>query len=105
MLADPAYEPVYDHVYLGEPSCEATLWVREGFHLTSRTCPEVMRVLDSLLMRYDPEYPRKNARVTVVGRFTSPKSLMDWDGKNRHSESERFTIISVERASSIDEEV
>lgn len=104
MLADPGYEPSSDHVDLGEPRCEPLLVVHDGFHLTSRTCPEVMNVLDSLLMRYDPSYPRKNARVTVVGRFISPKSTMDLDTGHSNHQSARFTIISIERASSVDDD-
>ena len=102
MLGHPGYEPSNDHVDLGEPSCEPLLVVHDGFHLTSRTCPEVMSILDSQLMRYDPSYPRKNAKVTVVGRFISPKSTMDLDSGHTHHQSARFTIISVERASPID---
>ena len=103
MLAQSGYEPIWDHVSLGEPTCERELWVREQFHLTSRTCPAVMAHLDSLLMRHDPEYPRKNAKVRIVGRFHSPKETILPTGQS-HWESERFTIISVERAASIDED-
>jgi hypothetical protein len=103
MLAQSGYEPIWDHVSLGEPRCERELWAHEQFHLTSRTCPAVLQKLDSLLMRDDPSYPRKNAKVRIVGKFFSSKwtvlpTLQD------HYESERFTIISVERAASIDED-
>lgn len=101
MLADSRYEPMNDHVYLGEPRCPTTnLWVNEGFHLTSRTCPALLAKLDALLMRYDPAYPGKNAKVRVVGLFSSPKET---PGQGRW-QSERFTIISVERVASIDED-
>jgi hypothetical protein len=104
MLAAPGYEPSHDHVNLGEPGCEPLLVVHDGFHLASRTCPEVMKALDSLLMRFDPVYPSKNAWVVVVGRFVSPKSTMDLDTGQSIHQSARFTIISIERASSIDDD-
>lgn len=62
-----------------------------------------MEELDSLLMRDDPAYPRKNAKVTIVGKFFSPKRTVLPTGQD-HYESERFTIIAVERAASIDED-
>lgn len=97
MLARSGYEPIWDYVSLGDPRCERELMVHEQFHVTSRTCPAVMAQLDSLLMREDPTFPRKNALVRVVGIFHSPKETGDrW-------ESERFTIVAVERAASIDE--
>jgi hypothetical protein len=76
MLADPGYEPLNDDVRLGTPVCEHLLWVNTGFHLSSRTCPLVLAKLDSLLMRYDPVYPSKNAKVRVVGRFFSSKDII-----------------------------
>ena len=103
MLAGPNYEPIWDHVRLGASRCEAELIVHEHFHLTSRTCPAVLKTLDELLMRDDPAYPRKNAKVRVVGKFHRAK----WTGLERDQgrwESERFTIISIERAASIDED-
>ena len=103
ILAQSGYEPIWDHVSLGEPRCERELWVHDQFHLTSRTCPAVMQKLDSLLMRDDPSFPRKNARVRIVGKFISPKWTVLPAGQD-HYESERFTIISVERAASIDED-
>ncbi|HEX7296222.1 MAG TPA: hypothetical protein VF251_10745 [Pyrinomonadaceae bacterium] len=99
MLAQSGYEPINDRVYLGQTRCTANLSVNEGFHLTSRTCPAVMQTLDSLLMRYDPVYPSKNAKVRVVGIFSSPKEST----RSGKWQSERFTIISVERAASVDE--
>ena len=62
MLAQSGYEPIWDHVSLREPRCEPELWVHDQFRLTSRTCPAVLQRLDSLLMRDDPSYPRKNLR-------------------------------------------
>jgi hypothetical protein len=99
MLARSGYEPIWDYVSLADPRCERELIVHEQFHLTSRTCPAVMDQLDSLLMRQDPTFPRKNAIVRVVGVFNSPKETGD-----HHWESERFTIVAVERAASIDED-
>ena len=103
MLAQPNYEPSNDRVSLGVSVCEPELWVHDGFHLTSRTCPEVMKALDSLLMRDDPSYPRKNAKVIVVGRFISPKSTLNLETEQTHHESARLTIISIERAESLDD--
>jgi hypothetical protein len=100
MLAQSGYEPINDHVYLGQTRCTANLWVNEGFHLTSRTCPAVMQKLDSLLMRHDPAYPSKNAKVRVVGVFSGPKESTG----SGHWQSERFTIIAIERAASVDED-
>jgi len=100
MLAASGYEPINDHVYLGHTRCTADLWVNAGFHLTSRTCHAVMQKLDSLLMRYDPAYPSKNAKVRVVGVFSSPKEST----RSGKWESEQFTIVSVERAASVDED-
>jgi hypothetical protein len=99
MLAASGYEPINDRVYLGQTRCTANLWVNEGFHLTSRTCAAVMQKLDALLMRNDPAYPSKNAKVRVVGVFSSPKEST----RSGKWQSERFTIISVERAASVDE--
>jgi hypothetical protein len=103
MLAQSGYEPMWDHVSLGKPECERELWANDQFHLTSRTCPDVMKKLDSLLMRDDPSYPRKNAKVRIVGKFFSPKWTVLPNGQDQY-ESERFTIISVERAASIDDD-
>lgn len=104
MLAQPGYQPFNDRVSLGASSCERELTVNDEFHLTSRSCPEVMKTLDSLLMRDDPSYPRKNAKVLVVGRFISPKSILNLNTEQSHYTSERFTIIGIERAASIDDE-
>lgn len=103
MLAQSGYEPIWDHVSLAEPRCQRELVVYDQFHLTSRTCPAVMEKLDSLLMRDDPVYPRKNAKVRVVGQFFSPTETWKSRGQS-HWESERFRIISIERAASIDED-
>ena len=103
MLARSGYEPTWDHVSLGATRCVPELTVHDQFHLTSRTCPAVLQTLDSLLMRDDPTYPRKNAKVRVVGKFFSPKWTELANGQERW-ESERFTIISIERAASIDED-
>jgi hypothetical protein len=103
MLAQSNYEPRNDRVSLGVSACEPELWVREGFHLMSRTCPEVMKALDSLLMRDDPSYPRKNAGVIVVGRFISPKSTLNLETEQTRYESSRLTIVSIERAESLDD--
>jgi len=103
MLAQSGYDPIWDHVSLAEPRCQRELVVYDQFHLTSRTCPAVMEKLDSLLMRDDPVYPRKNAKVRVVGQFFSPTETWKASGQS-HWESERFRIISVERAASIDED-
>src|SRR5262245_47674415 len=69
MLADYGYEPIWDRVTLGASRCLPELVVHDQFHLTSRTCPAVLETLDALLMRDDPTYPRKNAKVRVVGKF------------------------------------
>jgi hypothetical protein len=103
MLASPGYEPIWDQVTLGASRCVPELMVHEHFHLTSRTCPAVLQKLDSLLMRDDPAYLRKNAKVRVVGKYFSPKWTELATGQDRW-ESERFTIISIERAASIDED-
>jgi hypothetical protein len=103
MLANHGYEPLNDNVMLGTPVCEHQLVVNTGFHLNSLTCPAVLANLDSLLMRYDPVYPRKNAKVRVVGRFFSSKDII-LRGVGGWWQSERFTIIAIERAASIDED-